>query len=72
MEVGLWGWYDSLYPLLPTAIHLKIVFMKIVKRRGESVSPCMVPPEMEGGAVLPWMVMQYVLEAEYSCLHAAV
>jgi hypothetical protein len=37
--VGLWGWYDGLYPLLPTASHLKRGSIKIVKRKGKSVSP---------------------------------
>ena len=46
--------------------------MKIVKRKGETVSPCNVPLCMGSGMVFSCMVIQYVLEAEYSCLHAAM
>ena len=46
--------------------------MNVVKRKGDSVSPWSVPLKMESGTVLPCMVMQYVFEAEYSYLHAAM
>ena len=46
--------------------------MKIVKRKGESVSPCRVPLCMESEMVFPWMFIEQVIEAEYRCLHAAM
>ena len=57
VEVDFWGWYVGLYPWLPTTSHLRRGYMKIVKRKGESVSPWRVPLYMESGAVLPWKVV---------------
>ena len=47
----------GLYPRLPTASYRRRGSMKIVKRKGESVSPCRVPLYMGSGAVFPCMVM---------------
>ena len=57
MEVDLWGWYVGLYLRLSIPSHLRRGSMKIVKMKGESVSPWRVPLYMESGAVLPWMVV---------------
>ena len=69
VEVDLWGWYVGLQPRLPIASHLRRGYMKSVKRKGDSVSPWSVPLQMESGAVLPWMDMQYALKPEYRCIH---
>ncbi len=61
--VGLCGWYDGRYPLLPMASHHRRGSMKMVKRKGDRVSPCRMPLRIWIRSVLPCMVMQYVLEA---------
>ncbi len=55
--VGLCGWYDGRYPLLPMASHRKSGSMKMVKRKGNRVSPCSVPLRICIRSVLPYMVM---------------
>ncbi len=55
--VGLCGWYDCRYPLLPTASHRRRGSMKMVKRKGDRVSPCRVPLRIWIRSVLPYMVM---------------
>ncbi len=57
VAVGLWGWYDGRYPLLPTASHRSRGSMKMVNRSGERVSPYRVPLRTCMGSVLPCMVI---------------
>ncbi len=55
--VDLCGWYDGRYPLLPMASHCKRGSMKMVKRKGDRVSPCSVPLRICIRSVLPCMVI---------------
>ncbi len=43
VALDLCGLYDDRYPLLPMASRRNIGSMKIVKRKGDRVSPCSVP-----------------------------
>ncbi len=55
--VGLCDWYGGLHPLLPTASHRSRGSMKMVKRKGDRVSPCRVPLSIWMRSVFPCMVM---------------
>ena len=55
--VGLCDWYDGLYPRFPMESHRSRGSMNIVKRKGESVSPCRVPLRICIRSVLSCMVM---------------
>ena len=55
--VDLCGLEDGRYPVLATASHRGRGSIKIVKGKGERVSPCRVPLWMWIGAVLPCMVI---------------
>ena len=54
--VDLCGWYDGRYSMLPTASHRSRGSMKMVKRKGDSVSPCRVPLSIWMRSVFPCMV----------------
>ncbi len=54
--VGLCDWNYGMYPLLPTAIHRSRGSMKMVKRKGDRVSPCRVPLSIWMGSVFPCIV----------------
>ena len=55
--VDLCGWYDGLYPRLPTASQRSRGSMNMVNRKGDRVSPCRVPRSIWMRSVLPCIVM---------------
>ena len=57
VAVDLCGWYDGRYPMLPMASHRSSGSMKIVKRKGDRVSPCSVSMRIRIRFVLPCIVM---------------
>ena len=57
VAVDLCGWYGGRYPLLPMASHRSRGSMKMVKRKGDRVSPCSVPLRIWMRSVFPCIVM---------------